>query len=108
MQIKIATRHGHLAEETQNKIREKAEKLLHYFERITMIEITVDLQKEIKVVELLVNTEHKHDFVGKEEHADLFSALDIALAKLEGQIRKYKEKIQNHRRTPPMGDLPPE
>jgi putative sigma-54 modulation protein len=104
VQIKISTRHGmHLAEPTQQFIREKAEKLLHLFSRLTMIEVTVDLKDELKVVEFNVSAEHKHDFVARERNKDVLAAVDLALAKLEGQLRKYKEKIQDHRRTPPTG-----
>ncbi len=105
MQIKISVRHGHLNEHTQQQIREKAEKLLHYFERLTMIEVTVDLKKDDKLVEFVVQAEHKHDFVAREHHAELLAAVDLAMAKLEGQIRRYKEKIQDHRRTPSTGKV---
>ena len=105
MQIKIATRHGHLSETTQKHIQEKAEKLLRYFERLTMIEVTVDSQNDEKLVEFLVQAEHKHDFVARESHADLLAAVDLVLAKLEGQLRRYKEKIQDHRRTPSTGKV---
>jgi putative sigma-54 modulation protein len=106
VQIKISTRHGHLTEEAQQFIRDKAEKLLHFFERLTMIEVTVDLtRKEDKLVEFLVQAEHKHDFVGRERHHDLLAAVDLVLAKLEGQLRRYKEKIQDHRRTPSTGEV---
>ena len=63
VQIKISARHGHLSEASQAYIRDKAEKLLHLFERLTMIEVTVDMQKEDKVVEFVVQAEHKHDLV---------------------------------------------
>ena len=33
------------------------------------------------------------------------AAVDLVLDKLEQQLRKYKEKIQDHRRTPSMGDV---
>jgi ribosome hibernation promoting factor len=105
VQIKISTRHGHLSDATQQFIREKAEKLLHFFGRLTMIEVTVDLKEEIKEVEFLVNAEHKHDFVAREGNKDVLAAVDLALAKLEGQLRRYKEKIQDHRRTPAAGDV---
>ena len=60
MQIKIAARHGHVADDTQARIREKAEKLLHYFDRITMIEVTIDLhQKEGKWVEFRVELQEE-------------------------------------------------
>ena len=34
MQIKVSARHGHLSEEHQNEIRQKVDKLLHYFRNI--------------------------------------------------------------------------
>jgi putative sigma-54 modulation protein len=106
VQIKISARHGHLNEATQTFIREKAEKLLRIFERLTSIEVTVDLKNEIKVVEFLVSAEHKHDFVASERNGDILAAVDLVLAKLEGQLRRYKEKIQDHRRTPSTGEVP--
>ena len=104
MQIKIAARHGHLSEIHQQQIREKAQKLLHYFDRITMIEITVTLQETAdKEVEILVDAEHKHDFVARERQQDLLTAVDMAVDKIKTQINRYKEKIQNHRRDPVRG-----
>ena len=106
MQIKIAARHGHLNDVHQKQIQEKAEKLLHYFDRISMIEVLVDLQEKTdKEVEIKVDAEHKHDFVARESHTDLVVAVDLVLAKLESQLRRYKEKIQDHRRTPSTGKV---
>ena len=106
MQIKISARHGHLHEATQEFIREKANKLTHYFGRIMMIEVIVDLKEEEKVVEFLVSAEHKHDFVASERNQDILAAVDLVLGKLEAQVRRYKEKIMDHRRTPATGDVP--
>ena len=108
MEIKISTRHGHLTEETQQFIREKAEKLTRLFDRLTMIAVTVDLKDELnKVVEFLVSAEHKHDFVATERNPDILAAVDLVMAKLEQQLRKYKEKLQDHRRRPAAGEVPP-
>lgn len=109
MQVKIAARHGHLGEEAQEIIREKAEKLLHYFDRLTMIEVVVDMKKthdEKCHAEVKVQAEHKHDFIAQEYGGDALAAVDHALVKIEGQLRRYKEKIQDHRRTPHIGDVP--
>ena len=104
MQIKISARHGHLSEATQDFIREKAEKLLRFFERLTSIEVTVDLKEDNRQVEFLVSAEHKHDFVARESNNDLLAAVDLAVAKLEGQLRRYKEKVQDHRRRLSTGE----
>ena len=106
MQVKLSVRHGHLSDETQKIIREKAGKLLHFFERLTLIEVTVDMQqKESKHVEFVVQAEHKHDFVARESNGEVLVALDHALTKIEGQLRRYKEKIQDHRRDPSAGEI---
>lgn len=107
MQIKISTRHGHLNEESQKFIEQKAQKLLRFFERLTSIEVTVDLENTTKIVEFVVSAEHKHDFVARESHTDVRAAVDLVLDKLEKQLRKYKEKVQDHRRTPAMGETRP-
>ena len=106
MQIKISARHGHLSEATQQFIRDKAEKLLNHFGRLTIIEVTVDLKNEQqKMVEFVVSAEHKHDFVAREVNGEMQVAVDRALDKVVHQLRRYKEKIQDHRRTPHVGDL---
>ena len=105
MQIKISARHGHLSEATQQFIREKAQKLLHFFERIMSIEVTVDLKTDVRMVEFLVSAEHKHDFVARESGSDILTAVDLVVEKLEGQLRRYKEKVQDRRRTPSAGEV---
>ena len=99
MQIKISVRHGHLSNSHQEQIRAKADKLVHYFNRLTMIEVTVDLKDDVrKEVEFLAKSEHKHEFVAREGAPDVMAACDLALDKIVHQIHRYKEKIQDHRR----------
>lgn len=101
MQISISARHGHLSEPSREKITEKVQKLSRLFERLTAIEVEVDLENsEMLIVDLRVSAEHKHDFVAKEQSADLMAAIDGALHKLEQQLRKYKEKVLDRHRGP--------
>lgn len=105
MQVKIAARHGHLSDTVQQFIREKAGKLIRYFERLTFVEVTVDQNnKDLVVVEFVVSAEHKHDFVASESHPDVLAAVDLVIAKLEAQLRRYKEKVQDRRRRPSAGE----
>lgn len=97
MQIRISARHGHLSDATQAKITAKLERLPRLFERLTAIEVTVDLEhRENPAVDLRVSAEHKHDFVATEQAGDLMASLDGCLHKLEQQLRKYKQKVQDH------------
>lgn len=105
MQVAIACRHGSLHHDTQAYVTQKAEKLLTYFDRVTAITVTFDFDGMAVKSEILVDAEHKHNFVASETNAEATVAFDGALQKMEQQIKKYKEKIQDHRRTPPMGDV---
>ncbi|MFV2068859.1 MAG: ribosome hibernation-promoting factor, HPF/YfiA family [Pirellulales bacterium] len=101
MQVNISTRHGHLSDKTQEKIRSKVERLSRYFERLAAIEVTVNLDnQDAPTVEILVSAEHKHDFVATEKSTALMASVDGAVRKVEQQLRKYKEKIQERHRDP--------
>ncbi len=101
MQIKISARHGHLSDETQAKIKEKLEKLPRYYDRLSSIDATVDLEhREAPNVDLRVSAEHKHDFVAVCHSTELMAAVDEVVEKMEQQLRKYKTKIQDRHRGP--------
>ena len=101
MQINISTRHGHLSDETQGKIREKLEKLSRYYERLSAIEVTVDLEhREAPDVDLKVSAEHKHDFVAECRSVELLAGIDEVVVKMEQQLLKYKKKVQDRHRGP--------
>jgi putative sigma-54 modulation protein len=62
-----------------------------------MIEVAVDHVKHAWDVEILVSAEHKHDFVARESGATAAAAMDACVHKIEQQLRKYKERVQNHK-----------
>ena len=97
MQINISARHGHLSTATQERITEKVEKLQRFFERVTAIQVTADLEhREAPTVELRVSAEHAVDFLAAET-GELMAALDAVIHKVEQQLRKHKEKLTEHR-----------
>ena len=110
MQVAITTRHGNIRDEVREHIAKKSEKLLTYFERVTSIGVTVDFEKDRVKVEILVETEHRQNLVahnvgGYNEGGDVINVFDQALHKMEKQVRKYKEKLQDHRRDRPMNEV---
>ena len=122
MHIEVSCRHGEIASDVRDYIERKSEKLLTYFERITQIEVIVDFEgvvgkgsaaekarsneedaKHRIAVEIEVDAEHKHDFVARDTGEDVRTVFDATLSKMEQQIRRYKDRVQNHRRDTPMG-----
>ncbi len=105
MQVQIACRHGSLRPDVQAAVVHKAEKLLTYFERVTAINLAFDLAADLVKCEILVDAEHKHNFVAHGEGPDGQTSFDQAMHRMEQQIKKYKEKVQDHRRDRPLGQL---
>ncbi|MBI1903566.1 MAG: ribosome-associated translation inhibitor RaiA [Planctomycetia bacterium] len=104
----MSARHGHLSDTTRQRILEKVEKLPRYFERLTSIGLTVDLTDETApAVELLVSAEHKHDFVAAERSESLLTSVETVVQRMEQQLRKYKDRLQDHRR-PGAGFVAPQ
>jgi putative sigma-54 modulation protein len=104
VQVAIACRHGSIKPDLDEYIRTKSEKLLTYFERVTAIQVTLDFDHDNVNVEILVDAEHKHNFVARAEGAEAGATFDQTLHKMEQQIRKYKEKVQDHRRDRPLNE----
>ena len=105
MQVAITCRHGSISSDANSYITRKSEKLLHYFERVTEIDVTLDFSRDRVKVEMLVDAEHKHNFVASDEGESVSATFDSVLHKMEHQIKKYKEKLQDHRRTPSTSEV---
>jgi putative sigma-54 modulation protein len=98
VQITISARHGHLSPTTQEKIQEKVEPVRKFFDRITAINVMVDLEhRERPSVEMRISAEHHDEFVAMQEADTVLTALDGVLDKMENQLRRFKEKLKEHR-----------
>ncbi len=97
MQINVSGRHGHLSTTNQDLVKEKVEVISRHFDRITSIQVTVDLEHKDEIaVELRVLAEHAPEFVATSRTAELSSALDAVVDKIDSQVRKHKEKVRDH------------
>lgn len=105
MQIAITCRHGNLRDGQQEYINEKSQKLLTYFDRVTAIGVMVDFEDDRVKVEINVDAEHKHDFVAHVVGDEVQPTFDAAFQKMEKQIRRYKDKVTDHRHDRPLNEV---
>jgi putative sigma-54 modulation protein len=115
VQITISARHGHLSPSTQAKVTEKVESVRKFFDRITSIQVTVDLEhRERPSVEVRISAEHHDEFVAVDQADTVLAAVDGVVDKVETQLRKFKERLKEHRATghkhlePPLPPTEPE
>ena len=98
MLIKISVRHGDgISDATREKIEFKVEKLKKFYDRISLAELTIDfVEKESPKLDLKITTEPQKEFIVTTQ-AELFTALDEGLKKMEQQLKKFKEKLTDRR-----------
>lgn len=95
MQITVTGRHVKVTDDVKTYAKEKAEKLLRFYDRIQAIEIILDHQADEFTVEILVNAGARNEFLGKGSGPDTFGIIDVASDKVERQITKHKERFRN-------------
>ena len=98
MEVRVSTKHGDLPESVQQTLKQKVQKLPKFFDRVTGIEVLVDLEKtQSPKVEVKVSAEETDDFFAADHGSNVVSAIESVVQKLERQLRKHKEKITGHR-----------
>ena len=100
MQVRVSGRHMAVSDGVSAYCNEKAARLTRFFDRIQSIEVILDGKDGSHTAEVIVHSEHTNPFVGHETHADLYAAIDLALDKVEEQVRRHKEKLRNRKHPP--------
>jgi putative sigma-54 modulation protein len=98
MQIKITGRNVEITDGIRDHIYEKLEHALTPFPRVEMVHVVLELEKYRHFAELVVQGNHIH-VEGKAESDDMYISLDDAIAKAEKQLRKLRDKVQDHHRS---------
>ncbi len=97
MKIVIAGRHEGVTEGMKAYAREKVEKLTKFFDRATLARVTLDTERDSHTVEILFDVPRGVSLVGKAEAPDMYAACDLAEQKLASQLRRYNERLKEHR-----------
>ena len=95
--IAISGRHHSTDPQVRSYIEEKVRKILRLHERLTEAKIIWDQEHGSYVMEAHVAAPRHHSFNARAEATDLRAATDSIEAKLEAQIRHWKDKMTHHR-----------
>jgi putative sigma-54 modulation protein len=104
MNVSITCRHCELDETLKDYIEDKASRLAHYFDRVDEAHVVLQVEGHRSIADLTVHASRA--IISSEQAAeDLRSAFDRALDKVERQIRRYKERLRNHKGIEPTADV---
>jgi putative sigma-54 modulation protein len=97
MSIEVTIRHMNVPEAIQTYVNEKMEALAESFPRIEHIHVILDHEKRSHVAEIVVKARNHIHIEAEESSDNLRAAIDVATEKAERQLRKLRDKVQEHR-----------
>lgn len=91
MNIKVTGKNIEITDAIRQYVEDKAERLQKFEGANTELNVVCSIEREEQIVELQLS--HNGDFTKIEErNNDLYASIDLALDRLERQMRKDKEK----------------
>lgn len=94
----MSGKHIEITEAIKAHAEEKTSKLPKYYNSINQVEVIVDgAQGGGTSVEIIARAEHSKVFVGTETGEDTYRCIDMAVHKLERQLRKAKSKERDNK-----------
>ena len=96
MQVSITGRHVTVTDNIKAHVNDKLERSLGVFPRIESIRVILDEEKIHKVAEIVIQAANHIRVTSSEKSENLYDAIDRAIEHAERQMRKQRDKIQDH------------
>jgi len=94
----ITGKHIEITEAIRNHAEEKTAKLPKYYNSINQVEVIIDGSQGGKTsVEIIARGEHSKVFIVTEIGDDAYRCIDLAVHKLERQLRRKKGKERDNK-----------
>lgn len=96
MQLNITFRHLDPIDSLKNYAREKVERVNKYLDKATEAHVVLSLERHLHHADISI---HSGNFLlrGKERSEDMYASIDLAMDKIERQLKRYKEKLKSHK-----------
>lgn len=103
MDIKISGKNIEITSAIKEYIEKKLERLEKFSDRNTSVSVICSVERENQIVEMQVN--YNGEFIKIEEkNNDLYASIDLAIDRVERQMRKEKEKKSNKNKAESIKD----
>ncbi len=96
MQISVPGHHVDITDALKNYVDNKFERLERHFEHVTNVHVILSVEKLRQKAEATMHVNGAKVFADS-VHEDMYAAIDGLTDKLDRQVIKHKEKMQNRR-----------
>lgn len=96
MQVSITGRHVNVTDNIKDHVNEKLERCLGFFPRIESIRVILDMEHRDSVSEVVVQAANHVRVAATEKSENLYDAIDRSIEHVERQLRRERDKVQDH------------
>jgi putative sigma-54 modulation protein len=95
MQLNITFRHMDPIDSLKDYAREKVDRVNKYLDRAGDAHVVLSLERHLHHADITI---HSGGWVlrGREKSEDMYASIDLAMDKIERQLRRYKERLKHH------------
>ena len=97
MQTQFVFRHMDSSDALRNYAEERLAKIKRYFSDPLKVNCTFSVEKINHIAQFDVTLRNGLQLHSSEITENMYSSIDMALAKMERQVRRYKDRITNHK-----------
>ncbi|HEY5762611.1 MAG TPA: ribosome-associated translation inhibitor RaiA [Rhodocyclaceae bacterium] len=97
MNLHITGHHLEVTPALRDYVTTKLEKVTRHFDHVIDVSVTLSVEKLKQKAEVTLHVRGKDIFVESDD-SDLYAAIDALVDKLDRQVLKYKQKLQDHHR----------
>ena len=92
-----------VTEDTRIRVESKAEKLSRYYGDLQTVEVTLDMEADKPLVEIVATARKKATFVATAREDEMIACIDHCFHRISEQIRRHKDKVRD-RQGPPHSE----
>ena len=97
MQVNITFRNMFATDALRNHVQDKLQKVVEkYLDKVTEVHVTLSLERYLHHADINLHAGHFH-VRGKEKSEDMYASIDMAIDKIERQLKKHKDRLKSHR-----------
>jgi len=95
MQMNITFRHLDPIDSLKNYAQDKVERVNKYLDKATEAHVVLSIDRHLHQADIRIQS-GRFVLRGKEKSEDMYASIDLAMDKIERQLKRYKEKLKSH------------
>lgn len=103
MSIIVSGRHGLISDAEKEYTEKKLGAILDEYHKITSARVVLDVQKMRHFTEIIVYGKHLN-IEAEAESYDIYESIDSAVGKIDKQLRRFFDKVQDHHKKAACGE----